>query len=459
MALLTDSGSRSDVDAATRPRRRAALWTGLLLGATVPMVPAAFFQGGARVALLKVGLVGTLTLLPGWLYAVYLDRRGASLYDEYVLNLFRLQIDDDANLPMPPRHTTYYVRWKRAHDRLFDLLEPGERTADNLYRRRFEGVYGRAAVSTREAIRGAGKASRVETFSPVLLATIVIAVGWVLTLQPELMFDLGILSDVVPAGVPSIPAEALQYAFVGAYAFVVQDLVRRYFVVDLRNTAYVSAVSRIVLVVLIVTVLFLGQEPTPARLAVAFGLGFFPKAALEALQARTVRPLGRWLQRRGVERSLGEIDGIDLWQETRFVELGIEDVQQFATADLVEILLRSRTPTDRLVAWLDRALLLMLLPEEEDDRHTALGQLRRLGIRSATDLVDAYESAMRPRRGCIATAMAMEPCGVHGAIASLKTQRNFGHAAAFRSEREHPRPDWAAPRTVLVDPTEFRPAA
>lgn len=418
--------------------QRASLWTGLLLGVTASVVPAAFVAQAGRVALLKLGVATVFTLLPGWLYVVYLDRRGESLYDDFVLNLFRLKIDSYANLPMPPQHTSYFQIWKKAQDELWQEQQKvysGERSKDNLYRRRFEGIYGQRAVSTRKAFNGSATASQVETFSPVLLATLVIGVGWALTLRPELIVDLNLLTGVELSGHPVVPVPALQFAFIGAYAFVLQDLVRRYFVVDLRNTAYVAAISRIVLVTLIVAVLYADQPTFSAtQLAVAFGLGFFPRAALEALQARTVRPVARSLQGRRSERMLSELDGMDIWQETRLVELGIENLQQFATADLVEVMLRSRTSTERLVDWLDRALLLLLLPPDRQSRKDIAGELLRLGVRYATDLEDACESASPRHRSDVAKALGMRPAGLPLAVASLRRQHNYRHVAAFRRE-------------------------
>ena len=45
--------------------------------------------------------------LPGWLYLEFVRSKGYSLYDEYVINLFRLHIDQYCNLPAPPKHTSW----------------------------------------------------------------------------------------------------------------------------------------------------------------------------------------------------------------------------------------------------------------------------------------------------------------------------------------------------------------
>src|SRR6266511_2300103 len=50
-------------------------------------------------------------LLPGWLYLQFIAVKGTGLYDEYVLNLYRLRIDDVANLPKPPPGSRYWAWW------------------------------------------------------------------------------------------------------------------------------------------------------------------------------------------------------------------------------------------------------------------------------------------------------------------------------------------------------------
>lgn len=417
--------SAADLHAA-RARQQVLLWVALMLGAAATLVPAVALPHAASMALLKVGVAVLLTIIPGWLYAVYLLRRGESLYDEFVLNLFQLRIDDPANLPMPPRHTTQFTNWEIRHRQL------SPPTTDNLYRRRFEGVYGRHAVSTRAAFDTDQRGSlKPDTFSPVVLATLVLGVGWTLTLQPELLLQLDFLDTVQFSGQPTVPVKALQFAFLGAYAFTLQDLVRRYFVVDLRNTAYVSAVLRIVMVTLIVAALYSERVLGTGEFATAFALGFFPRTAIQALEARTVKPLARRMQGRRNERKLAELEGMDIWQETRLIELGIENLQQFATTDLVEVLLRSRTPVERLVDWLDQALLLLLLPLDPTERDAAVADLRALGIRAATDFEEAVV-ASTPVHADVEAAMRMRPGGLQAAVVSLRRHRNYRHVRAFR---------------------------
>jgi hypothetical protein len=378
---------------------RVLLWLLLAAALAAILIPSILLQQPARVFLLKLVAVGLLAFLPGWLYLQFIRNRGPSLYDEYVLNLFRLHIDEYRNLPAPPVHTSYYQLWRDDHG------DPG--TKDNLYRRKFETVYGQLAVSTRALLaKNLGLRDRAETFSPVILATLLLGVGWVLVLQPELYGNVGLLAGLQLSGRPLLPSEALQYGFVGAYSFILQDLIRRYFRADLKAGAYISAVVRIVFVAVVVSAVHL-VWPTarPEQEAVfAFLLGFFPQMGLQVLQAALTKPLRRWIPPIASDYPLSELDGLNLWYEARLLEEGVEDAQNLATANLVDVLLQTRLPVARLVDWIDQACLSLHLPRDADERRIVRDRLRRLGIRTATDL--QRRAAMTDDRADFAAAFA-----------------------------------------------------
>jgi hypothetical protein len=73
----------------------------LLLLIAAALVSTTFLDRPTQV-LLKAFLIVFLSVLPGWLYLQFIAIKGTGLYDEYVLNLYRLKIDDVANLPKPP---------------------------------------------------------------------------------------------------------------------------------------------------------------------------------------------------------------------------------------------------------------------------------------------------------------------------------------------------------------------
>ncbi len=74
----------------------------LLLGLTfAALLSTTLLAREYQIFLLKSFLVVFLSLLPGWLYLNFIKTKGTGLYDEYVLNLYRLRIDSVANLPKP----------------------------------------------------------------------------------------------------------------------------------------------------------------------------------------------------------------------------------------------------------------------------------------------------------------------------------------------------------------------
>src|SRR5215468_81910 len=281
-------------------RSTVAAWMNILIlaAAAITVVTAGFLAGNHwpdrqtwGAGALKLFALWCLAFLPGWLYVRFLDLRAKALWNEYVLNLHRLSWDMPWNLPKPPVASTYYQRWAEGQQ-----LET--RPEDNIYRQKFEAYYGRQITDATEG-RPPGRRGkrdrdwnedyrvRSESLFPVILATIVLAVGW-----SAVLWDTRFITD--PAG----PWDVLKYGFIGAYAFVTSMLIRRFFQSDLRPSAYASAVFRITLVMLIVAVLYqVMGEPTVvtdrAELAVAFVIGFFPLVGLQALQRVTSKVLHR----------------------------------------------------------------------------------------------------------------------------------------------------------------------
>lgn len=409
----------------------------LLVGLTVMVVAvlavAAVMGGFWRMAVAELVLVVVLSLLPAWLYLEFVVHRGRARYDEYVLNLFRLHLDEYRNLPAPPQHTSYYALWRREHDRL------ATETTDNLYRDKFESVYGPLSVSTRALIDDGGSwRDLARTFAPVALATGVLCLGWLFTLQPELLEDVP--AAVGLSGRAELPTALLRLGFLGAYSFVVLDLLRRYHRDDLRPAAYVSVVVRVVVLGLIIVAV--DQAWTwgrPTSHAVAFLLGFFPESGIRLLVSSLARPLGRHVPRLGMQHSLHELEGLGLWYEARLLEEGIEDLQNLATANLVDVMLRTRIPLDRLVDWLDQAFLWLHLPGGEDTAQDLREALREFGVRTATDLLRVWEACRGDPafRAVLGGALDREPdeaaAVVAAVLAAFGGDPNFWHVRQYRA--------------------------
>jgi hypothetical protein len=350
---------------------------------------------------LRLFALWCLSFLPGWLYVRFLDVRARALWNEYVLNLHRLGWDKPGYLPRPPASSAFFAAWHQ--DRVAGCR------SDNIYRQKFEAYYGRqlsrdddlderrdgAAALRRGA--GASGGPSAESLFPLFLATAVFAAGWA-----AVLWDTRFLTAPAGAG------DVLKYAFLGSYAFVASMLIRRYFQSDLRPSAYASAVYRIAFVLLIVATAHQVMQPEPvlgrAEIATVFIVGFFPLAALQALQHVASRALSLALPSLTSDYPLDQLDGFNVWYEARLAEEGVEDMQNLTTMNLVDVILHTRVPPGRLVDWADQAFLLTHLedaagagPEADGGGGgTAVGgeaarrRLRRVGIRTATGLLKAF---------------------------------------------------------------------
>jgi biotin transporter BioY len=446
-----DARRQDDIEQAKLDRAerisRLQLSMSLVGAIALILVPTIYLDESSRLFVLKLVSAGLLAFLPGWLYLQFIRNKGRSLYDEYVLNLFRLHIDKPANLPAPPKHTTYYLPWSKAHEKL------RTKSKDNLYRTKFEAVYGRSSVSTLRLIVEKGKPpKRTEAFSPVVYATLILCLGWVLVLQPELLGALR-LGEIVPSGKPLLPVEPLQFGFLGAYTFIIQDLVRRYYRDDLRTSGYIAAISRIVFsAVLIMTVnLMWTDQASQQENILAFFIGFFPQIGLQVLKTALTAPLGKLVPSLSTEYPLSSLEGVNFWYEARLNEEGIEDQQNLVSASLVDLMLKTRAPVMRLVDWLDQSFLQLHLPTDPKNLKSMTMDLRRLGIRTATEFENTFEELGRDPvfQAALGSALGVtsdeSPIVARSIVVALHGEVNYWHVRQFR------RHSWLkAPRRVPV---------
>lgn len=348
---------------------------------------AVLLDGPGQIFAVELVAVALLALIPAWIYFQYVKHLPL-MYDEYVITLFRLQVDELAHLPAPARSTIYFLPWKREYEKL------QSKTKDNFYRSKFVEVYGRRSTSALDFTREISRPrTGSERFSPVGLTTLILTLGWVFVLQPGSTDGIEI-SGISSANLPTLPYDALRFGFFGTYAFIVQDLLRRLYRRDLRTTAYASAAIRVVVVAMIVSTL--GSLPwvgdSSQFKAIAFFIGFFPQAGIELLRMAIVTRIRRRLPSVATPMPLGRLQGLNFWYEARLLEEGIDDIQNLATCDLVDVLLRTRAPVARLLDWIDQAFLILHTgsssePEENDSSSMArIKGLQELGIRTATDL-------------------------------------------------------------------------
>jgi hypothetical protein len=234
--------------------------------------------------------------------------------------------------------------------------------------------------------------------SPVLVATLLITLGWIVTLGDASRTLIADQRQLFALFLP--PPEPVAYAFLGAYVYALGAVLRGYVRKDLRPKSYSHITVRMILVVILAWVLAL-QWSGDVLLGLVFIAGLVPDTALVLIK--------EWL--RGVTTlpfleeepdPLTRLEGIDLYDRARLLDEGVTSVEGLAHHDLVELMLQTRIHAAQLVDWVDQAILYVHAgardAEDGTGRKETLRRLSAYGIRTATDLVTAFEeAAARPK--------------------------------------------------------------
>jgi hypothetical protein len=347
-----------------------------------------------RAVLVRLPAVLVLGFLPGWLYVSFLQSRVGALWVEYVLNLFRLRIAGYGALPEPPPTTEYHRLWEQAGGRADDI--------ENLYVRKFETVFGRGILAARQGYGRVAVARQALTVA--LLFSILAVLGWgFVVFRPDL------LDPEAGDGRWATVGSVLQFGFIGAYLFVFQQVVREYLSGALRAATYLRACVRLVsvgAVVLLGHLLLSGAISLAQERVLALFVGTFPTLGLRVLQNAATSVLRTAMPSLRTRYPLSDLDGLNVWYESRLFEEGVEDMQNLATADLVDVILHTRVPVNRLVDWVDQACLYLRV-DEDPKALPNRRLLRRSGVRTATDLERAVGGSRRSAEGASELAAAL----------------------------------------------------
>jgi hypothetical protein len=239
---------------------------------------------------------------------------------------------------------------------------------------------------------------------PVVMVTVVITIGWILALlNPDVQAPLANAQQVVLLFEPQ--RSPVVFAFLGAYVFSLNSVLRSYVRSDLRPKSYTHIVVRIIVAVVFAWVLEALFFATPqvstgedALLVLAFLVGMLPETLLVRLQEvgrQFVGKVGRLPQL--VERyPLTDLEGIDIYDRARLLDEGVGNIEGLAHHDLPSLMMYTRIPVGRLVHWTDQAILFLHVAATSETNGASerrLARLKAYGIHTATDL----EAACRYR--------------------------------------------------------------
>jgi hypothetical protein len=354
-------------------------------------------------------------LLPSGLYYQFVGSRRDSLLNSFIVILDRLGLFDyrklfSSSAFVPSAAETTTGRPGKAS--YISETEFSRARRVRSYFERFEAIYGPLpsgfitgiVESTKPSVKG-GELQKVSLstdiplsirhMSPVILLLGLSFIGWITILPPVRASDPAIFPYI--ASTPS----SIGFAFLGAYFFTLQFLVWRFIRKDLSSNAYVSMSVRMILSVIGVYVLgevldSINMKPTPSILnSIAFCVGAFPMIVWQMLSgfAKRYSRIGLVLptMTRGIP--LAELDGMTIWQETRLQDEDIENVVNFTSADVIDLFLNTRFAPNRIIDWIDQAILLSIISGSDANGESLLKRsLYALGLRSVTAIEAALNS-------------------------------------------------------------------
>jgi len=354
---------------------------------------------------IRLVFLAAVILLPGIMYYLFISTRKFSLLNEFITNLDRLGLLSVPHASIGQSLPDLVLSQRRRFEAYLSKFEAlygpvSEKSLMDALEARREGLGGflvpRLQAATVPSQRIVGLLAS-ETPLPVAIATLLMALGWILVLP----LNRGTSDPVWPMALTPTQGP-VHFAFLGAYFFSLQMLFRRYVLRDLRPSAYVAVSMRIVLAVIgtwvvVAAAKSFNPKATESSLIVTgFAIGVFPSVAWQFVQAalKKVTFAGFFMPSLQSQLPISDLDGLTVWHEARLAEEDIENIPNMATADLVELMLQTRFSADRIIDWTDQAILYTHLGPQSEDQGAASPrkQLRTHGIRTASSLVEAYRN-------------------------------------------------------------------
>lgn len=165
-------------------------------------------------------------------------------------------------------------------------------------------------------------------------------------------------------------AQPFTIGFAGYFLYALTGFVRRFATHDLHDRIFMPLFIRGITVMLLSWVLAtLGEEGGLSRILV-FAAGVFPQTGLQAIAKVTQTTVDR-LSAEGTS-GFKTIPEIDFWKETTLQEIGINDFNDLAKADLRELLVALGMNPAVLARAADRAVLVQALGAEAADKLAAV---------------------------------------------------------------------------------------
>jgi hypothetical protein len=115
--------------------------------------------------------------------------------------------------------------------------------------------------------------------------------------------------------------------------------------------------------------------------------------------------------------ALTRLDGVSIWIEARLIEENVENIESMATAPIEQLVIGTHFPVAQIVDWVDQAILYM----HAGDCGQWFPHLRAVGIRTASDLLDAAVKNLERFTSPNNPHFAPDPCRLKRIVKAVRT--------------------------------------
>lgn len=226
---------------------------------------------------------------------------------------------------------------------------------------------------------------------------------------------------------------AMTMAFIGAFVWSTQNIIRRLVTGDLLPSTYFAASIRIIYSVLVALVMVYVIRATDALKdsaglipVLAFLTGLTPESTLRFIKDR-VSLLNRDKQEAD-PLPLNMIEGINSFHRFRLGELAVDNAQNLAETNFIDLVLKTPYNPSQIIDWIAQAKLYCYFKED-------LAKLRSVGIRNAFDYCSAAEK--EEELSAISELTTMAPVHLKLVARQLSDDPTLEHLARFRVKLGH----------------------
>lgn len=184
----------------------------------------------------------------------------------------------------------------------------------------------------------------------------------------------------------AVSLTAFQFGFLGAFVYLIGDLVRAYFMLDLTPQIFVASTIRVITgsLLALVTSFVTGYMPGKDDVSlpvISFFFGYFPETALILIQKKVAGWVGLG-ETTYQAIPLSRLPGMSYAHETRLIREGYDNVENLATVRPLDLMLRTGFTHRQIRQWIAQAWLYSHLREDYEEF------VKQTGITGADELAE-----------------------------------------------------------------------